>query len=92
MSGAAPYRPVSAGITRTILDADKCSFKRLAWAYGCAPKGSEEEIQLEMLLLQRAASEANEIAATWASIAVENGERIGEIEHDLQALRDVRGI
>lgn len=78
------YRPVSQGISRTIIDADKCSLKRLAWAYGCAPKGSNEEVQLEMLLLRRAASDLNEIAASWAAVA---SEAIVESEH-LRALLD----
>lgn len=30
------------------------SLKRLAWAYGCSKKGSEEEAQLRRALLERA--------------------------------------
>ena len=70
-SGEATYRPVQQSIARTIVDAETCSLKRLAWAYGCAPKGSSEEKQLEMLLLGRAEPELNELAASWASIASE---------------------
>lgn len=36
------------------------SLKRIAWAYGCAKKGSDEEAELEVLLvakMKRAASE-----------------------------------
>lgn len=66
-----PYRPVQAGILRTIADADTVSLKRLAWAYGCAAKGSSEEAQLEMLLLRRAEPELNELSATWSSVAIE---------------------
>lgn len=79
-------------IARTIVDADTCSFKRLAWAFGCAPKGSSEEAQLEMLLLKRAAPELNELCATWSSVAigfaVENNAlnaRIAELHGDPDA-------
>jgi hypothetical protein len=41
------------GITSTIANAADASLKRLAWAYGCARKGSDEEKQLEALLVQR---------------------------------------
>ncbi|HEX6022574.1 MAG TPA: hypothetical protein VFZ00_11305 [Solirubrobacter sp.] len=84
MSGTQP------AIARTIADADKVSLKRLAWAFGCAPKGSSEEMQLEMLLLARAEPELNELTASWASVAVEMlaensalSARIAELERRL---------
>jgi len=70
-SSAPAYRPVQASIARTIVDADTCSLKRLAWAYGCAPKGSREEKALEMALLARANPELNEMCASWAAVAIE---------------------
>ena len=51
---------VSESIARVIAQADTCSLKRLAWAYGCAKKGSDMERQLEALLRQRCVSEASE--------------------------------
>jgi hypothetical protein len=32
----------------------KCSLKRLAWAYGCSRKGSDEEREPLAILLKRA--------------------------------------
>jgi len=40
-------------IARTIANAETSSLKRLAWAFGCARKGSDEERQLEVLLTER---------------------------------------
>lgn len=89
-TSAAGFRPVQQSIARTIVDAETCSLKRLAWAYGCAPKGSSEEKQLEMLLLKRADPELNELAASWSAVAIEaiadNNALRAEIEtlrHDL---------
>lgn len=65
MSGSQP------AIARTIVDADNVSLKRLAWAYGCAPKGSSEEKQLEALLLARTEPALSELTSSWASVAVE---------------------
>src|SRR5258705_12366704 len=73
------YRPAQASISHTIVDAETCSLKRLAWAYGCAPKGSPEERQLGALLLERVSAELVELGATWATIASEaivEGERL----------------
>jgi len=42
---------------RAVVAADAASLKRLAWAYGCARKGSDEERQLEILLRDRIAAE-----------------------------------
>jgi hypothetical protein len=43
---------------KTVLaDLDPTSLKRLAWAYGCAKKGSAEETQLLDLLVQRIGGE-----------------------------------
>lgn len=36
------------------LDANAFSLKRLAWAYGCAKKGSDEETELLKELVQKA--------------------------------------
>lgn len=36
----------------------KGSFKRLAWAYGCSPRGSAEEAVLERMLRDRVLAEA----------------------------------
>lgn len=41
-------------VAQTILNGDKASLKRLAWAYGCAKKDSDEERQLRELLLAKA--------------------------------------
>jgi hypothetical protein len=43
-------------IVGIVLAPETASLKRLAWAYGCAKKGSDEERQLEVLLLERARS------------------------------------
>lgn len=58
-------------IRSTIANADTCSLKRLAWAYGCSPKGSSEEGQLGQLLLDRVSAELVELGATWSAIASE---------------------
>jgi hypothetical protein len=50
-SGSAPR-----AVSTTIINAATCSLKRLAWAYGCAPKGSDEERQLEQILVARIAT------------------------------------
>ena len=39
-------------------DPDRSSLKRLAWAYGCAKKGSEEERALGEILIARVMREA----------------------------------
>ena len=44
------------GAVRTIEKAETCSIKRLAWAFGCAKKGSDEELQLYRLLVERIAT------------------------------------
>lgn len=36
---------------------DGCSLKRIAWAFGCSRKGSEEERKLEEIIKSRIASE-----------------------------------
>lgn len=84
------YRPVQSSIARTIVDADTVSLKRLAWAYGCAPRGSSEEKQLEVLLLKRAEPELSKLTASWSAVAIqamaENNALRAEIEtlkHDL---------
>jgi hypothetical protein len=51
MSGA------RSAIAATLLNGTSASLKRLAWAYGCAAKGSDEERQLEQLLRERIRSE-----------------------------------
>lgn len=58
-SAPGKFAPVQASISRTIADADNVSLKRLAWAYGCAPKGSSEEKQLEELLRNRVLRDAS---------------------------------
>lgn len=40
-----------------IEDPDRASLKRIAWAYGCAKKGSDEERMLRTILLERARRE-----------------------------------
>lgn len=47
-------------IAMTIANAETSTLKRLAWAYGCARKGSDEERQLEALLLERAKATTTE--------------------------------
>lgn len=47
-------KKVQAAVARTIINASTSSLKRIAWAFGCAPKGSDEERQLRELLLDRA--------------------------------------
>ena len=44
-------------IAKTIIDPGS-SLKRLAWAYGCSKKGSDEERQLRGLLLAKLATES----------------------------------
>jgi 3-oxoacyl-[acyl-carrier-protein] synthase III len=92
------YRPVNRGIASTALRPDAASFKRLAWAFGCAPKGSSEEKTLEMSLLRRADPELNELAATWSSIAIEAiaesnalREQLAALEHRLATLNKAPG-
>lgn len=51
MSGASGAR---AGV---LLSPATASLKRIAWAYGCSPKGSNEEHQLEQLLREKIARE-----------------------------------
>lgn len=45
-------------LTRTLANVlvhpEQASLKRIAWAYGCAKKGSDEEAKLEKLLIERA--------------------------------------
>jgi hypothetical protein len=41
-----------------LLNPDTASLKRIAWAFGCAKKGSDEERQLEALLREKLAKEA----------------------------------
>jgi hypothetical protein len=38
-----------------LIDPVGASLKRIAWAYGCAKKGSDEEAQLQQALLEKAA-------------------------------------
>lgn len=38
-------------------DPDSVSLKRIAWAYGCARKGSDEEEKLLAVLLEKAKKE-----------------------------------
>jgi hypothetical protein len=38
-------------------EADRWPLKRLAWAYGCAPRGSRAETELGELLMARIVSE-----------------------------------
>lgn len=45
-------------VSRTIVSAQTASLKRLAWAYGCAKKGSDEERQLRELLVSKALEES----------------------------------
>lgn len=40
-------------VAAILVNPDACSLKRLAWAFGCAPKGSDEERQLRELLLEK---------------------------------------
>lgn len=37
----------------TLSKPSEASLKKLAWAYGCAKKGSDEEKRLERLLIER---------------------------------------
>jgi hypothetical protein len=46
-----------------IQNPDAASLKRIAWAYGCARKGSDEELVLRAILFDRA---AREVAAALA--------------------------
>jgi len=45
-------------IADVLANSDRCSLKRLAWAYGCAAKGSDLERQLEAALRKRCADDA----------------------------------
>lgn len=47
---------VQRAIAQTIINPTS-SLKRLAWAFGCSPKGSDEERQLRDLLLDKAKQE-----------------------------------
>ena len=44
-------------LTRTLANVlvhpEQASLKRIAWAYGCAKKGSAKEAQLELILIDR---------------------------------------
>jgi hypothetical protein len=62
--------PLSSTLAAVIADAHKCSLKRLAWAYGCSPKGSNEERQLEYLLRQRVTGEWRTIADRLADVVL----------------------
>jgi len=42
------------GIAGILADPSNASLKRIAWAYGCARKGSDEEAKLLAVLLERA--------------------------------------
>ncbi|HET9893139.1 MAG TPA: helix-turn-helix transcriptional regulator [Mycobacterium sp.] len=50
---------VASAIRGILAEAGTVSLKRLAWAYGCAPKGSAEERELEQALRARIAAEAD---------------------------------
>lgn len=39
-----------------IADPGSGSIKRLAWAFGCAKKGSDEEVELYRILVERMAA------------------------------------
>lgn len=50
---------VSHGTAANVIsNPDSASLKRIAWAYGCSKKGSDEERVLGVILLDRAAREA----------------------------------
>lgn len=40
-----------------LADPDRASLKRIAWAYGCAKRGSVEEDALRMILIERSQKE-----------------------------------
>lgn len=40
-------------VASILIDPESSSVKRLAWAYGCSPKGSDVEAQLLELLVAR---------------------------------------
>lgn len=41
------------GFELVVASTDKQTLKRIAWAYGCAPKGSDEERRLLAILVER---------------------------------------
>lgn len=45
-------------VTQIIINAETSSLKRIAWAYGCSKKDSDEERQLHALLVEKVRSEA----------------------------------
>ena len=47
---------IQRSIADVLANSDRCSLKRLAWAYGCAAKGSDLERQLEAALRIRASA------------------------------------
>jgi len=47
---------IQRSIAEVLVNSDCCSLKCLAWAYGCAAKGSDLERQLESALRIRASA------------------------------------
>ena len=45
----------SRGVAKILIDPDSASTKRIAWAFGCAKKDSDEEAALYKLLCDRVA-------------------------------------
>jgi hypothetical protein len=44
---------VSRNTASIIADPDSASLKRIAWAFGCAKHGSDEEMQLRAILIAK---------------------------------------
>lgn len=74
-------------IASVLENPDGCSLKRLAWAYGCAPKGSNEEHQLEAILRRRVAAAAVELADQCAKMHAEHRLDLRRIVQLADALR-----
>ncbi len=63
MKPTAPPRPAPTSSTafNILTNPDRASLKRVAWAYGCSKKGSDEERQLFDILVDKARLRVNSI-------------------------------
>lgn len=53
-------------LANIVLHPDQASLKRIAWAYGCSKKGSEEERQLHEILAARLQQPLRTFEQAWA--------------------------
>lgn len=57
MKSPVASRAVTTATFGILADPGAASLKRIAWAFGCAAKGSDDERRLEEILLERARRE-----------------------------------